>query len=229
MEKKNGKRLKRKKGKGRRKGKRSKAEKKAGRLGTERDTGEGDRGAGQRRGERRVTLTGHWVHKSKREQSRKNRVQIAPHLPGLLPAPPQERRLGVRRRPPAFVTGSVRGRGLPRWALFWRSRAGPLRTAASPPSPSWGRWGWGRGVREGDQRSSSGRLRAWDFFPSLLSVIELLFSLREGARAAREEGERERRRPFSTRSKGGAALPARGRGFVWYACMHGWMETCMYA
>lgn len=157
-------------------------------------------------------------------QPGKHRVQIAPRPPGLRRAPRQERRLGVPRRPLAFVTGSVRGRGLPRRALFWQSRAGP-RAPTRPRLPgAWGRWGWGQLDKDwGSRRSIGGHLRTWDFVPSLLYVIESS-PFEEEDRAAREEGQRERGPGCQPETRARCSSQARARGFV---CMQ-WMDARMH-
>ena len=102
------------------------------------------------------------------------------------PPPPPEPGRGARRRPPAFVTGSVHGRELPRWALFWRSRVGPL----APPRPRPPRAGDGGG---GDRAPGTGTrgASAGASEPVISScapfVIEL-FSFGAGAGRRRRKG-----------------------------------------
>nr|CAI9706157.1 unnamed protein product [Rangifer tarandus platyrhynchus] len=104
------------------------------------------------------------------------------------PPPPPEAGRGARRRPPAFVTGSERGRELPRWALFWRSRVGPL----APPCPRPLRAGDGGG---GDRAPGTGTrgASAGASEPLISScapfVIELFFGAGAGRRRRKGSGK----------------------------------------
>lgn len=229
MEKKNGKRLKKKKGKGRRRGKWNKAEKKAGRLGTEKDTGEGDRGAGQRRGERRHP------HRSLGTQEQEGAAQ---EKQGANRSPPS--------RPPSRSTA-----GAPTWSsapparLCHRLGARPRAPAVGfvlaeqgrtpshrriPALPELGTVGVGTGS-EGrgpeEQQRAPPSLGFLSFAPFRNWAVVLPSGGGQGCAGGGRAGKEA---PVLNPKQGrGAALPARGRGFVWYACMHGWMETCMYA